>query len=81
MSANATGTSLESPRHAANLEGEMKVIIAGARTFSDFALLKSTMASCGWAVDEVVSGCARGADTLGELWAMEQGIPVKRFPK
>jgi hypothetical protein len=29
---------------------------------------------------EVVSGCARGADQLGERWADERGYPVKRFP-
>jgi len=31
-------------------------------------------------VTEVVSGCARGADRLGERWAEQNGIPVKRFP-
>ena len=30
--------------------------------------------------DEVVSGKARGADTFGEIWANEHGIPVKEFP-
>jgi len=28
----------------------------------------------------VVSGGARGIDTLGEIWAQSQGIPVTRFP-
>ena len=58
----------------------MKVIIAGSRTFENYDLLKSTMASCGLVVDEVVSGCARGADSLGEVWAKENNIPVKKFP-
>lgn len=33
-----------------------------------------------WCIAEVVSGCARGADTLGEKWAEAYGIKVVRFP-
>lgn len=62
----------------------MKVIIAGGRDFSDYELLA-------WKVwhhltehpdlhYEIVSGTARGADKLGEKYANEVGIPVKRFP-
>jgi hypothetical protein len=58
----------------------MKVIIAGWREFTDYELLNRTMESCGFPVTEVVSGKARGADTLGERWANENGIPVKPFP-
>jgi hypothetical protein len=29
---------------------------------------------------EVVSGCQRGADTLGEDYAKERGYPIKPFP-
>lgn len=28
----------------------------------------------------VLSGCARGADKLGEEWAKNTDIPIKRFP-
>lgn len=31
-------------------------------------------------VTEVVSGCARGVDRLGEQWAQMRSIPIKRFP-
>jgi hypothetical protein len=31
-------------------------------------------------VTEVVSGCAHGADKLGERWAASLKIPVARFP-
>lgn len=27
-----------------------------------------------------MSGCARGVDTLGELWAIEHSIPIHKFP-
>jgi hypothetical protein len=28
---------------------------------------------------EVVSGCARGVDTIGAEWAIKNGVPVKKF--
>lgn len=31
-------------------------------------------------VTEVVSGCARGVDRAGEIWAADHMIPVKHFP-
>jgi hypothetical protein len=82
VSAKITEIRVESSRQVAILSREkmMRVIIAGARTFDNYELLKETMAACGFIVDEVVSGCARGADTLGELWAVENCIPIKKFP-
>lgn len=58
----------------------MKTIIAGGRTFADYELLCAVMDQRGEPVTEVVSGAATGADALGERWAKERGIPVKRFP-
>ena len=31
-------------------------------------------------MEEVASGCAKGVDALGEQWATERDIPIKRFP-
>lgn len=56
----------------------MRTIIAGGRDFSDFKLLCSTLSE--QKVSLVVSGCARGADRLGEKWAAGVGIPISRFP-
>ena len=60
-----------------------KVIVAGSRDFDDYPLL------C-WKLDrllaqkmgdvEIVCGKARGADSLGEQYAKERGIPVRYFP-
>lgn len=58
----------------------MKIIIAGGREFEDYNKLKKAIAQAGWLITEVVSGGARGADKLGERWAEENNIPVKRFP-
>jgi hypothetical protein len=35
---------------------------------------------CGWKPTVVLSGTARGADTLGEQWAKRNNIPVERYP-
>jgi hypothetical protein len=58
----------------------MRVIVAGGRFFNDYEAVKRMLDSRKSLITEVVSGAAKGADTLGERWAKENGIPVKRFP-
>src|SRR5436190_907473 len=60
--------------------GDMKTIVAGSTRVTDAALVARAIASAPWDVTEVVSGCARGVDTLGEAWAEAHGVPVTRFP-
>ena len=60
----------------------MKVIAAGGRGFKDYELLKCTLDNFQQEygkITEVVSGGALGADKLGEQYANENNIPVKRF--
>ena len=59
----------------------IKVIIAGSRTFNDYKLLAIT---CDFMLQnqtqvEIVSGGAKGADKLGELYAEENMYDMKRF--
>jgi hypothetical protein len=56
----------------------MKTIIAGSRSFSNYKLLKDFCDK--FNITEVISGTAPGADRLGERYALERGIPIKRFP-
>ena len=56
----------------------MKTIIAGGREFSDYEKLSEVMSA--FDVSVVVSGKARGADSLGEKWARENGKPVEEYP-
>lgn len=62
----------------------MKLCIFGSRGVTDLDLalniIETVLEETKWAVTEVVSGTARGADTLGEEWAEQMEIPVKRFP-
>lgn len=54
----------------------MRTIIAGSRECTDMMYLLNAIARCGWDVTHVVCGGARGADTLGETWALEHNIPI-----
>ena len=58
----------------------MKVVIAGSRSITDLSVLKDAIFQSDFLVSEVVSGCARGVDKLGELWAEDNDVPVKEFP-
>ncbi len=60
----------------------MKAIIAGSRTICDLRLIEQAVAASGWRDDiaEVVSGCAAGADSLGEIWAQSALKKIARFP-
>lgn len=67
----------------------MKIIIAGSRHITDVTqvwmaisqfhhdLVMSTFSE---GITEVVCGCAKGVDTLGEQWAEQFSVPIKRFP-
>lgn len=58
----------------------MRLIIAGSRSIKDYTVLCNAIAQNDFVnVEEVVSGCARGVDKLGERWASEQNLPVKRM--
>ena len=57
-----------------------RVIIAGSRTFNDYELLKRTcdviFSNFTGVVMAVVSGGAKGADSLGERYAQERGLKI-----
>jgi len=61
----------------------MKVIVAGSRHITDYQLvsqvISNTISKYNISVTEIVSGCADGPDTLGEQWALENGIKVEPF--
>lgn len=60
-----------------------KVIIAGSRSFEDYEYLKKV---CDKALSQVtdeiiiVSGCAKGTDSLGEQYARERGYQIDENP-
>lgn len=59
-----------------------KIIVAGLRTFIDYEILKQKLDELAVNTDnaEIVCREARGADTLGKKYAIENGLEVKSFP-
>ena len=57
-----------------------KVIIAGSRSFQDYDCLKSNLDKLFSEPIIVISGCAAGADTLGERYAVEKGYEIEKHP-
>jgi hypothetical protein len=66
----------------------LRIIIAGSRDFNDYALLrKETLRIIKESIGKInrenvtiVSGAAKGADTLGERFAREFGLSLQKFP-
>jgi hypothetical protein len=60
----------------------LKVIVAGSRTFNDYNLLKTKLDHLlkNQTNIEIVSGTAKGADRLGEKYAQEKGYKLTQFP-
>ena len=58
----------------------MKTIIAGSRTLDDPEPLLLAIDNCPWTITTIISGRAKGADTIGEAYAEAFGIPVMSFP-
>jgi hypothetical protein len=63
---------------------KLKVIVAGSRNFNDYGLLKSKLDFYFQRYSPnqitIISGTAKGADQLGERYAREKGITVKKYP-
>ena len=56
-----------------------KLAIIGSRGFNDYDLLKSILNPYKDIITLVVSGGAKGADSLGEMWANENNIKTKTY--
>ena len=56
----------------------MKLAVVGSRTFNDYDLLKRSLEVIP-NITEIVSGGAKGADSLAEKWAFEHAINITIF--
>lgn len=63
-----------------NYTPKKRVIVAGSRNFNNYQQLKEVLDARKDSIKEIVSGCAKGADILGETWAIKNEIPIKKFP-
>lgn len=74
--------------HTNILMKELRLIVAGSRTWKDYELLKVNLNEIladlyinqPFEVVTIVSGTAKGADELGEKFADEYNYTVKKFP-
>lgn len=60
-----------------------RIIVAGTRTFADYPFLAGKLDSFFAALPvppTIVSGCAPGADRLGERYAKDRGLSLLQFP-
>jgi hypothetical protein len=60
----------------------MKCIIAGSRSIHQYVVLETAIDESGWhdEITEVVSGCAKGVDALGEEYAYKNHKRLMQFP-
>ena len=58
----------------------MKIIIAGSRDYTDYDVLCNEIQNSGFIIDEIVSGCAKGVDRMGERYSFHNNIKLKQFP-
>lgn len=58
------------------------MIVAGSRSFNDYRKLTEVLDEfhSKHKITEIVSGCATGADRLGEWWADSRSVSLKLFP-
>lgn len=61
-----------------------RIIIAGSRDFNNYELLRKVLSKHLSKINrnqiEIISGGARGADTLGETFARRNDLKLTRFP-
>jgi len=57
----------------------MKVIIAGSRHTTNYRIIVEAVNESGFDITEVISGGARGVDSLGERFALNNNVAVKKF--
>lgn len=61
----------------------IKLIVAGGRNFDNYSLLSNKLDKIlekTYEDIEIVSGKAKGADSLGERYAKDRGLKVAEFP-
>jgi len=59
----------------------MKAIVCGGRSYSDSKYLEEVMDLCKgwWNLTCIITGGAKGADTLAHRWALKRGLATEVF--
>ena len=54
----------------------MKLSVIGSRNFENYEILANEILKLNLKISSIISGGAKGADTLAERWANENNIPI-----
>jgi hypothetical protein len=76
----STGVATKSIKGSAYEDQRVKTIIAGSRSIRRIEVVEDAVAVSQFNITEIVSGMARGVDTLALEFAATHGIPVKQMP-
>lgn len=59
----------------------MKIVVAGTRSFNNYKMMCDVLDKMNLSKNDcIISGCAMGADWLGEKYAKEHGLKLERYP-
>ena len=58
----------------------MRTIIAGSRTIFDYNVIQQAIQQSGFDITQIVSGMAKGVDSLAVDYAKNNGISLASFP-
>ena len=62
-----------------------RIVIAGCRNYDNYEEAKTFIDSCLYETQKshtiiILSGCAKGADAIGERYASENGFDIEKYP-
>ncbi|MBR6651149.1 MAG: DUF2493 domain-containing protein [Clostridia bacterium] len=62
-----------------------RIVIAGCRNYNDYEQAKIFIDNCLREMRKkhtivIVSGCSKGADSIGERYAIENGFEIEKYP-
>ena len=57
----------------------MRTIVAGSRTITEYCQVVQAIEAAPWQVTVILSGTAKGVDSLGERYAREKGLVLERY--
>jgi hypothetical protein len=58
----------------------MRILVCGGRDFSDYNLVSLTLNPYGCIDLKIIHGAAKGADSLAQRWAKDNGYPDEAYP-
>lgn len=58
----------------------MRTIIAGSRSITSYAIVEHYIRQVTWEITVIISGKAKGVDTLAEVYAIRHHIPFEGYP-